>query len=324
MVRFTLRQCAYFQAVALHGGIAQAARALNISQPSVAQALAKLESVTGLQLFERHHARGATLTLHGRTFLEHVNALERQADQVAREAAALAADLSGEIRFGGFYTLAPFYMAGLIRSHLAAFPGVRVRSEEMHLTNLAEAVRDGSLDVALMYDLGADLRGLALTELASIKPMVVIGADHPVASRKSVWLKQLAHEPYVMFEGRGSRSYFEDLLAENNISPPIAYSSTSLEAVRSAVGNGFGFTLLVMQPETALTYDRKRLKVLHIKDKVRRLRIVLVARESRRNEALIARFSAHSRDFFAGITRLPPVSRSETDLELPNHNPRNG
>ena len=48
MVRYTLRQCTYFRAVAESGGIAQAARALNISQPSVAQALEKLEDVTRL------------------------------------------------------------------------------------------------------------------------------------------------------------------------------------------------------------------------------------------------------------------------------------
>lgn len=298
MVRFTLRQCAYFQAVARHGGIAQAARVLNISQPSIAQALDKLESVTGLRLFDRHHARGVTLTLQGRVFLEHVSALEKQAEQVAREAAALAADLSGEIRLGCFHTLAPFYLAGLIRSHLATFPGVRVRSQEMPLTNLAEGVRDGSLDIALTYDLGADLSELALTELASIRPIVIISAEHPIAARPSVWLKELANEPYVMFEGPGSRGYFEELLAQNNISPPIAYGSTSLETVRSAVGNGFGFTLLAMHPETSRTYDRKHIKILRIKDKVRRLRIVLAARESRQRDLLVSRFAAQAVSFF--------------------------
>ena len=161
MVRFTLRQCAYFRAVAKHGGIAQAARALNISQPSIAQGVDKLERVTGLKLFERHHARGVTLTLQGRVFLEHVSALERQADQVAREATALAAEISGEIRLGCFYTLAPFYMAGLIRAQLAAYPGCGCDPQEMHLTNLAESVRPIGPET---YDLGADLGGLAITE----------------------------------------------------------------------------------------------------------------------------------------------------------------
>ncbi len=89
MVRYTLRQCTYFRAVAEQGGIAQASRALNISQPSIAQALDKLEDILGIVLFERHHARGLTLTLQGRLFLQHAVALEEQAEQVARQASAI-------------------------------------------------------------------------------------------------------------------------------------------------------------------------------------------------------------------------------------------
>ena len=49
----TLKQCRYFQAVALKGGIAPAAQLVGISQPAVAQAIAKLEDQTGLVLFRR-------------------------------------------------------------------------------------------------------------------------------------------------------------------------------------------------------------------------------------------------------------------------------
>ncbi|WP_198598412.1 LysR family transcriptional regulator [Mangrovicella endophytica] len=298
MVRYTLRQCTYFRAVAEHGGIAQAARALAISQPSVAQAIEKLEALTGLTLFERQHARGTTLTQQGRAFLHHVVALERQAEQVEREAAALASQAAGEIRLGCFFTLAPFFAAGLIRSHLDRFPGVRIASREMHLTALAEEVRDGSLDMALTYDLGADLSDLSVLPLAELPPTVVIGADHRLASRRSVSLSELAEEPYVMFDGPGSRSYFEGLLRQHGVAPPIAYVSTSLEGVRSAVGNGFGFTLLVMRPPEAMTYDRKALKVLPLRDDVRPLRIVLARRQPGREDPLIDRFADHCAEFF--------------------------
>lgn len=294
MVRFTLRQCAYFRAVAEHGGVAQAARALNISQPSVAQALAKLEDVTALRLFDRHHARGATLTAQGRVFLRHVAALEAQAAQVAREAQALAAETAGEIRLGCFTTLAPFYVAGLIRSHAAAYPGVRIRSSEGQLTPLAEAVREGSLDVALTYDLGPDLDGLEVTPLASIRPMVVIAADHPLGARSSVRIAELSREPYVMFEGAGSRSYFEGVLAAHGVAPRVAYASASLEAVRSAVGAGLGFTLLGVRPRRDETYDGAPLTLMRIEDDVEPLRVVLAARREQRPDALVRRFVEHA------------------------------
>lgn len=308
MVRFTLRQCAYFRAVAEQGGIAQAARVLHISQPSVAQAIDKLEDVTGLVLFDRHHARGLTLTLQGRLFLDHVGRLLDQAEQVAREAAALAAETAGEIRLGMFWTLAPFHAAGLVRSFAEVAPGVVVRQREMSLTQLAEAVRDGSLDVAVTYDRGAEMEDLELVELAALRPMVVVARDHPLAGRASIDLALLADQPYVMFDAPGSRSYFEELLAEGGISPPIAHSSTSMEAVRSAVAAGLGFTLLVMRPPSPLTYDGGEVRTIEIENEVRPLRVVLVSRRGGHSGRIMRRFAEHAAAYFAARHRPGPVS----------------
>lgn len=299
MVQFTLRQCTYFRAVAEHGGIAQAARALNISQPSVAQALEKLEDVTGLVLFERHHARGLTLTLQGRAFLQHVIRLQQQAQQVEREAAALAAGAAGEVRLGVFWTLSPFYAAGLIRAFMDTAPGVIIRQREMSLTALADALRDGSIDFAITYDRGADPDGLSFVELAALRPMVVLAADHPLAGRRSIDIAELADESYVMLDGPGSRGYFENLLAEIGINPRISYISTSLEAVRSAVAAGFGFTLLVMRPPSPGTYDGGEVRTVQIENEVRPLRIVLASRAGAHRGLILRRFTDHAVAYFA-------------------------
>ena len=299
MVRYTLRQCTYFRAVAEHGGIAQAARALNISQPSVAQALDKLESVTGLVLFERHHARGLALTTQGRIFLEHVTRLERQAQKVEQEAAALAAETAGVIRLGVFWTLSPFYAAALIRGFASVAPGVSIRAQEMSLADLGDALREGSIDVALTYDRGGDAAGLSFVELAALRPNVVLAANHPLAERDTIDLSELADEPYVMLDGPGSRSYFEGLLAEGGISPRIAFTSTSLEAVRSAVAAGFGFTLLVMRPPSSTTYDGGEVKTLPISNEVQPLRVVLASRDGAHKGLILQRFTAHALAYFS-------------------------
>ena len=299
MVRYTLRQCTYFRAIAEHGGLAQAARALNISQPSVAQALDKLEDVTGLLLFDRHHARGLTLTLQGRLFLQHVTRLEHHARQVEREASALAAEAAGEIRLGVFWTLSPFYAADLIRGFATVAPGVTIRQREMSLADLADALRESSIDLALTYDRGGGPEGLAFVELAALRPTVVIASNHPLAGRRAIKLAELAAEPYVMLDGPGSRSYFENLLAESGINPPISYVSTSLESVRSAVAAGFGFTVLIMRPPSPVTYDGREVTTLLIDGDVRPLRIVLASRADAHRGQIVRAFTDHAAAYFA-------------------------
>ena len=299
MVKFTLRQCAYFQAVAAHGGIAQAARALNLAQPSVAQALEKLEQVTGLVLFERHHARGLTLTLQGRRFLEQVNRLDLQARQLEREAMALATGTGGEIRLGMFWSLSPFFAAGLARGFAKQVPGATIRLTEMSLAELPERLRDGALDCAITYDRGGNMAGLSLQPLTALRPTVLLAADHPLARRRSIRLADLASEPYVMFDAPGSRSYFDSLLAEHGINPRIAFTSTTLEGVRSAVGAGFGFTILVVHPPSSTTYDGGMVKIRPIKDDVRPLNIVLATRDDAGPELLLKQFAGHVSAWFA-------------------------
>ena len=278
MARYTLRQLAYFRAVAEHGGIAQAARALNISQPSISQALKKLEDILGLALFDRHHARGLELTLQGRDFLRRVIELEAKAEELERDARALAMGETGEIRLGVFWTLSPFYGPALLKLFGHSHPEAVVSHREMPLTDLAAALASGEIDIALTYDQGADLDGFAQVELAMLRPVVVLPADHPLAARGTIRFADLDGEPYVMLEGSGSRRYFEDLLADAGISPAISYTSSSMEAVRSAVAAGFGYTLLAVRPPSPVTYGGGHVAPVELADPIRPLRVILAFR----------------------------------------------
>ena len=78
MIHFSLRQIEYFDAAARCGGAAAAAKALQVSQPSISKAIAELESLWGEQLFVRLHARGLELTAAGALRFRQAHALLRQ------------------------------------------------------------------------------------------------------------------------------------------------------------------------------------------------------------------------------------------------------
>lgn len=120
MVKFNLKQCAYFDAVAEHGGIAQAARTLSITQPAVAQGIDKLEQLTGLTLFERRHARGAELTLQRRAFRTSVRQLLATAARVEQDAAGVAAIESGALDVAILYDMGLAGRRGLRLARLAS------------------------------------------------------------------------------------------------------------------------------------------------------------------------------------------------------------
>ena len=298
MVRFTLKQCTYFRAVAEKGGISQAARALNISQPSVSAAIDKLETMTGLTLFQRHHARGLTLTMQGRLFLEQVERLEAAAAQASNQARALAIGEAGELRLGVFWTLAPFYLPKLIKGFQAQKPQVSVRPSEMSLADLDQALRAGEIDLALTYDVSRVAADVERLPLAEIKLRVYVSSEHRLADRPCVGIEDLRHEPYVMLDGSGSRDYFEGVFERLDITPKIAFRSSSLETVRSAVAAGLGYTFLAIQPPSLKTYDGGQLAALDLAPSVEALRVSLASRTGAPDNEIVRAFQAHARQFF--------------------------
>lgn len=291
MVNLTLKQCTYVLAVAEQGGIAQAARVLNISQPAVAQALDKLEDLYGLRLFLRHHARGTELTPQGRAFCCSARALLRQADQTERDAQAIAADLAGTLRFGCFHTLAPFYLARLVTAYREQSPDVEIDAGELRQDEILAGLAEADLDLALTYDLSLKDQLFERQVLARLKPFILLSAAHPKATRGAIPLAEMAEEPFVMFEGPSSGAYFDGLLAAHGIAPPVAFRSGSMESVRCAVARGIGFSLSVMRPGHPETYDGGRVASVPIADDPAPLAVVLLRGKAASTSRLVDQFA---------------------------------
>ena len=294
MFKLTLKQCAYFVAVAEQGGIAQASRVLNISQPAVAQALDKLEHLFDFRLFERHHARGTELTPQGRAFLDSARDLLQRAQSTEHDAQAIAADLAGIIRLGCFHSIAPFYLPQIISAYKELFPNIAIESSELRQDEIIAGIDSGEIDLALTYDMSLEQSPVDRQVMARLKPFLLLNEHHPRASQSAIRLSDMAQEPFVMFEGPSSRDYFESILSTQGIAPPVSYNSKSMESVRSAVSNGLGFSLSVMK----LDGDNGHVVSVPIADDIESLAIVLVRKQAAPVSAQIERFSSFCETYF--------------------------
>lgn len=301
MVRFTLKQLEYYSAVADQGGIAQAARVLNISQPSVASALGKLEASVGVRLLSRHHAKGVELTPEGREVLSLARSLLKEAAGTETAFQAMAADVSGHIRLGCFHNLAPLYLPSLVKAIGVRHPSVTLDlTESTHNELIAELI-DGAADVALMYDMALPGRSLRHERIKTVMPYVILSEKHPLAEDKAISAKALAREPYVMFDLPGTREYFQSVLQAIGIEPSVTFRSHSFELVRSAVANDLGFSLLHSKPKTDVTYDGNRIVRLPLREAVPSLDIVIAWPRSAHASPLRNRFIDFAKEFFAHL-----------------------
>ena len=273
-MNYTLRQLEYFVAAADHGSVAGAARALNISQPSISTAIAKLEALLGVRLLLRHHAHGVSLTPAGLPLLAEARSLLAHAGELAEHARGLGETVRGRLDVGCFVTIAPSFIPAIARGFTDAHPKVDIRLHEGHQDELLSGLASGRFTVALLYDF--DLAGdLDLQPLADLAPYALLPGGHPLARRRKVSLAELAPLPMVLLDMPPSRDWFLGLFRAAGVEANVAHTSPSMELVRGMVGQGLGYSVLVTRPRHDRTYDGRRVVVRPLSDSPTAGRVVI-------------------------------------------------
>ncbi|WP_114287496.1 LysR family transcriptional regulator [Candidatus Halocynthiibacter alkanivorans] len=301
MIRLTLKQCEYFCAVARCGGIAAAARALGVSQPAVAQAMDKLEDMTGLVLLRRLHARGTELTAQGEAFLSYATELVVCGTGIEAAVEKIADNRSGTVRLGCFQSIAPFCLARIVRGYRALAPDVVLDVSEMLQEELSEALTQGTLDLAIMYDLGLDPGRISWRALTQAPPYLIVPPGHRLAERQSVSVRDIATEDYILFDAPRSRDYFFSIFARYGIGPRIAFRSRSIESVRCSVANGLGVSILSMRPASDATYDGGQVVPIALEEELPPTPVVLAHSAERPPGALAVGLADYVEDVFRGL-----------------------
>jgi DNA-binding transcriptional LysR family regulator len=255
LIHFSLRQIEYFAAAVQHGSTAKAARALNVSQPSISHAIGELEAQWKEKLFFRVHAQGLELTSAGKRRYGQAQILLHQAVQLGQGDEDL---IEGDLSVGCFSTLGPMYLPGIIRTFQKQYPKVNISMVEGDIEEMLKMIERGTLDLALVYDMGL-VRPLRLHHVGQQSPYVLLPRGHPLTRKDTVSVQDLEGERFILINLPHSRDYFLSIFRFADVAPNIVAESTSIEMVRSLVANGHGISILITRPSRDYSYDGKRI-----------------------------------------------------------------
>jgi len=245
--KITLKHLAYFVAAADHESVTRAAESLNVSAPSISLAVSNMEVVIGGQLFVRRHARGLVLTRFGREIaLDARNALRRVQDIETRRFQNTSG-LEGRIDVGCLVSFAPYLMPALMRGFLHKHTKVRVHCHEGDHAFLTDGLENGLFDVALLYDFDIPSTIIS-TRLQRMPVKVVLSHTHRLAGQKSISLRDVIEEPYILLDLPNTSDYFLSIFSEFGLTPNVQFRPRSYEMARGLVAHQFGYSLLHFFP----------------------------------------------------------------------------
>lgn len=242
-----LRHLRYFVAVAGALNFTKAAALLRVAQPALSRQVQDLEEEIGVDLLNRS-TRGVTLTAEGKLFLDEAREILRRADEAIEKTRSLARGDFGELQIG--YSPSP--TVELLPPALAAFqraaPRVNVRLHDLAGNELAEGLRRGSLELAVMQrPIESNRGGLQFEALHSYPICVAVPISHPFARRRSVPLPLLASEKLVVFR-RSEYADYHGLIArvlkDVTRRPEIAVECDGSSSLFTEIAAGHGVAIL--------------------------------------------------------------------------------
>lgn len=254
-MKLTIRQMRYVSEVARLGSVQAASRSLSIAQSSILAAIDMAETEIGSKIFDRRPARGVTTTPAGERYIKAARILFDAEKEFDLAIGDLSARVPSVIRIACFEPFGAMFMPDMLRSyHETIGEQVEVVLREGNQTDINRWLAEGSVDVAVLYDIGMDIIG-SRTRICKIPPHALINAEDPLAQREALWLSDIADRNLVLLDLPQTSTYLLtlfDILAHR---PTVKFRTYSYETIRSAVAAGLGVSILNMRPIGRATAD---------------------------------------------------------------------
>jgi LysR family hydrogen peroxide-inducible transcriptional activator len=246
-----VQQIRYFLAVCDYGTITHAAKLTYVSQPSLTQAIKKLEDEMGGALFTRAHS-GCQLTPLGRMVEPNLRKIYKDLQSTKAEAIRFTRLNTIPLRIGLMNTIGAQRLSPWLAGYQQDFPNI-----ELELIVDSEAVLLKQLDSELLdIVISAPTHALASayqsTLLYEERYVVAFSTAHRFNQVQKINLKAIQSEPYLDRLNCELREDLKYVCQNQEINLYAAYRSNSEEWILRMVQEGIGVALM---PEYTLPKD---------------------------------------------------------------------
>jgi LysR family transcriptional regulator, benzoate and cis,cis-muconate-responsive activator of ben and cat genes len=241
-----LKQLRYFSAVCEAKSFVHAAERINMAQPPLSRAIQNLEQEIGVTLIDRT-VRPLELTEAGRFLYEQGQRLLQRADEIKQATRALGKTRRQFFNIGFVGSTLYGFLPSIIRRFKVDFPDVEVGLSEMITLQQQEALLARRIDVGFgRLELGVhpDIERRPIYN----EPLVLaVPKEHDLRNASTVWLEQVAKEPFILYPSKPRPSYADqvlDLFSRHKLKPKVVLEANEIQTALGLVAANIGVTLV--------------------------------------------------------------------------------
>src|SRR2546429_6840786 len=241
-----LRQLEILQAIAETGSFTACGRKLHVSQSAISRQILLLEEELGEPLFLRvgrqvrmTPAAESLVQLGQRVFLDVRETVGAITDRTR--------ELRGLLRLSGGMTVCLYVFPPLLKHLRRVHPKLDVRPTVAMAGRSGPEIRAGRVDAGLLT-LPIEESDLVTMPVLREELLIVTPPGHPLARRRHVAPRDLAGQPFILFEvGSATRRVIDHFFATENIEPTIVMDTENVEIIKAMVKTGLGIGIVPYQ-----------------------------------------------------------------------------
>lgn len=245
-----IRQLRYFVTVAQENNYSKAASILHISQPSLSNAIRKLESEVGFQLLERNTRRLA-LTDSGRIFYQRSLQLIRNFDNMLKDLEEIKQLGTRKIAIGMIEST-KFWLPRVVNEFKKSFSNIQFQFIEI-------LGKEKVYQSLMQYDVHFTITNQPINKEEIIlipiydENLILLTHKNDILNQKNrITLHDLKERDFIISKvGFRTREDILKAFAEAKLTPQIMYEIERFETACSFVEQGLGVTIL---PESYMKY----------------------------------------------------------------------
>jgi LysR family hydrogen peroxide-inducible transcriptional activator len=238
-----MHQIRYFLAICDHGSFTRAAQFSYISQPSLTQAIKKLEDELGGELFTRERS-GCLLTSLGRMVEPNFRKIYKEAALIKANALRFTCLHNIPLRIGLMETIGAQRLSPIFAHYQREFPNIELELITGKECELLRELEAGALDTVISAPLQLLSSPFQSTLLYVEKYVVAFNHKHRFNHIDYIDLKAIQSEPYL---DRLNCELREDLRAvcqEQEVTLYAAYRSNNEDWIVNLIRAGMGVALM--------------------------------------------------------------------------------
>lgn len=233
----------YVLAVAQTGSIRSAAEYLNIAPSAVDRQIINAEQELGVLLFERL-PHGMRPTSAGEHLVYNLRRWSREFESVQSQIEGLQGLQGGRITVAVGEALAADLLVEVIDAFHEEYPRIVFDIRVVGVGGVREMVLSGNADMGITF-MPTGYRVIRIEHSVTLVPGLVMPADHELARRKSIHLRECTQLPIVLpDEAMQIRQNIEYALQKQDITLNPVATANNFSVIRALVKRGIGLAIL--------------------------------------------------------------------------------